>query len=108
MARSQAVQRVSWSCDCTISHVMPHMTQDCERREGECLSTVTSLRNKFDLLCKEMNISVSEGKWEGEEGEGRRREVKKKGRSEKGGEGEIGGEEGGEECNGCSGYTSIR
>ena len=67
MARSQAVQRVSWSCDCTISHVMPHTTQDCERREGECLSTVTSLRNKFDLLCKEMNISVSEGKWEGEE-----------------------------------------
>ncbi|KAL5508879.1 hypothetical protein EMCRGX_G004141 [Ephydatia muelleri] len=35
-----------------------HSTQrDCERKEGECLASVTTLRNKFQVSCKEMNIS---------------------------------------------------
>lgn len=30
--------------------------RDCERKEGECLSSAAALRNKFEVSCKEMNI----------------------------------------------------
>ena len=47
--------------------LMVAMLQECERREGECLASATTLRNTFQVSCKEMNISVRR---DGEEGDG--------------------------------------
>ena len=72
ISKCHSTQRVShvMSCD-TLITIRSHdfdgcrVLQDCERKEGECLASVTTLRNKFQVSCKEMNISVS---WDGEEG----------------------------------------